>query len=629
MEKHMNTSQQKPVLNTTRTYPGQPRELTPPTVIGAIYDEDHEGLLPVSALTQPLKVEFTVWDTARTGDTYQLLWNSVLVSTVKTIAAEQEGDPIFLELPVQFLQMEGAHGLAYRTVNVRNGTHEDSPAVRVEIDLTPPGRPQLGPMKFPQEIEGGLTSAELTSLGDVLVAEIGSYTGMYQHDVIRTYWGAVEGPGAVVNNTDMGLNRVQITYTRAFLESLGDFNGDVTYTVTDRAGNLSAPSLNTHVQLALNDAPNDFPAPIIDPAVGALIDYAEARSGITVDIPRYPGVEALDQIILTWEGIASAPQLVPEGSETQPAVLSFTVPYLTIAAKAEGVAHVTYSVHKAGQLFGTSLESSIDVFVTLPGPSELDAPVIQGSSASNPNTDDNFIDEDDYELNSRAIIKWKTGFALSDELNLYWGGETILAWYQIKASDISAQRDLILPIANETMKAQGTGAQIPVFYTLTRLGNPNPKESLVQEVVVRSKDEMPGGVDGPNGPTFNTTPEGYVGPIENPNGAVVTIAPYLNIREGQTIEFTFKAFDETNNPLPAADFSGERTLDRNDVINGYAFTVPLDNLKRICFGFGEAYFKVVPAAGSNQSAATSRTTRVPIDMTIAGKRCNWLAAASE
>lgn len=619
----MNIAQKKPTLNFARTFKRQPRALPPPSVPGAIYDEDHQGLVPISLLTQPLRVELFAWYDVRPGDTFQLLWNETLIGTAKTITTEQEGTLLFLEVPTTFLGIEGVYGVGYRIIAAEHGISADSALARVEIDLTPPGRPQLGPMKFPEEIEGGLTSAELTEMGDELVAEIGSYTDMYQHDVIRTYWGNTEGPGAVVNRTDMGLDRVLITYSRVFLESLGDFDGFVTYTVTDRAGNLSFSSIGTRVQLLLNEAPFDFPAPIIDPAVGNLIDYTEARSGVNVDIPSYPGVEAFDQITLYWEGIPSAPQPVPEGNESAPVVLSFTVPYLAIAVKPEGVAHVTYEVRKAGQLLGSSLETSVDVFVTLPGPSELAAPVIQGSSLSNPNTDDNFIDEDDYELNSRCIISWKTGFALSDELSLHWGHETIAQWYQIKASDITAQRDLILPVPNETMKTQGTGAQIPVSYSLTRLGNPNSNPAPVQNVVVRSRDEMPGGIDGLDGPTFNTDDNGLVSPIYNTDGGAVTIAPYLNISEGQTLEFTFKGFDEDNNPLPSTDFSGERTLDRNDIINGYVFTIPVENLKRICIGFAEAYFKVVPATGSNQSPATSRTTRVRVVMRLAGQSCSW------
>lgn len=625
----MNTTNARPIINVARTFQRQDPQLAVPEIPSAIYDEDHDGLLPITVLLQPLRVELVVWGPAVFGDTYQILWNDATIGAAKSITTEQAGDPLFLEVPVEYLRVEGVHTVAYRATTVENGVSEDSPQANVEVDLTPPGRPQLGPMKFPEEIAGGLTSAELTAMGDELVAEIGSYTGMYQHDKVRTYWGNVEGPGATVSRTDMGLDRVLVTYSRAFLESLGDFDGFVTYTVTDRAGNLSASSIGIHVQLMLEDAPNDFPSPIIDPAVGNLIDYAEARSGVTVDIPNYPGVAALDQIILHWEGIASAPQLVPDGNEGLPVVLSFTVPFQTIAAKPEGIARVTYEVRKAGQLFGSSLESSINVFATLPGPSELDAPIIKGSSASNPNKEDNFIDEDDYELNSHAIIKWKAGFALSDDLNLFWGTESITQWYQIKASDISAAQDLIIPVPNATMKAQGTGAQIPVLYTLTRQGNPNPNSSPAQNVVVRSRNEMPGGTDGLDGPTFNTTPGGVVGPIQNPNGAEVTIAPYLNIREGQTLEFTFKAFDNNNNALPAADFSAVRTLDRNDIITGYIFTVPPANLKLICTGYGEASFKVMPAAGSNQSAATSRTTRVRINMNNPITYCNWKAILTD
>jgi hypothetical protein len=625
----MNTANQTPTLDITRTYNGQPRALAAPQVIGAIYDEDHQGLVPLSFLSQPLRVELSTWVDVRAGDTYQLLWDNILVGLPKTIISEQPGDLLFLEVANPSLLSDGVYTVAYRIIEAENNTPGTSEPTRVQIDRTPPGRPQLGPIKFPEEIEGGLTSDELTAMGDVLIAEIGSYTDMYQHDLIKTYWGTIEGPGAVVTRTDMGLDRVLVTYPRAFLENLGDFDGFVTYTVTDRAGNLSTPSIGAHVQLLLNEAPNDFPAPIIDPAVGTLIDYTEARSGISVDIPNYPGAAAFDQISLHWEGIPSAPQLVPDGNETQPTVLSFTVPYQTIAVKPEGLARVTYEVKKAGQVFGTSLLASIDVFVSLPGPSLLDVPVIQGSSVSNPNIEDNFIDEDDYELNSRAIIKWKTGFALSDELNLQWGNESISQWYQIKSSDISGQRDLILPIPNETMKAQGTGAQIPVLYSLTRLGNPNANSSPSEDVVVRSRDEMPGGIDGLDGPTFVTDANGIVSPVGNENGAPVTITPYLNIREGQTLEFTFKAFDDTNNPIPEADFSGTRTLDSNDVINGYVFTIPLATMKRICIGFAEAYFKVVPAAGGNQSAATSRTTRVRVVMRRPGYNCDWKSASTD
>jgi len=621
----MNKSEKYASINYTRTFPNKPRDLDAPFVPAAFHDEDNEGLLPVSALTQPVKLDFEVWDFAQTGHLYQIVWNGEVTGGIKTILAEEQpGDPLFLEIPVENL-VEGVHTLAYRTVNHVNGITVDSPDISIEVDLTPPGRPQLGPVKLPPEVDGGLTSAELTELGNKLDVEIGSYTGMAKHDVIRTFWGDVEGPGAVVDADDMGLQRVIITYDRAFLESLGDFNGVVGYLITDRAGNTSARSLGVLVRLLLAEVPDDFPAPIIDPALGDLIDYAEARAGVNVDIPHYPDAAPLDLITLHWgDGNSSSPLPLPEGNEDEDIVLSVTVPYETIAVFPEGRPDITYSVNRAGQTVGSSLVSSIDVFLTLPIAQPLDAPIIQGTSVTNPNIDDNFIDEDDYELNGRAIIKWRTEFQISDDLDLYWGQEHIPQWYQIKNTDVIAQRDLVIPIPNETMKEQGTGAAIPVRYAVSRFGNPNLASSPTENVTVRSKEETPGGADGLDEPSFILREGDVIGPIENPNGAPATIAPYVNILRHQIIQFNFIAFDLDNNPIEAGNFYDERELDANDVINGYIFTVPESTLKVICQGYAEAHFKVIPPEGSNQSPATSRTKRVRVEMYNPVTGCNWL-----
>lgn len=274
----MNTASQKPVLHRDPADQRQHRALPLPNVPAALYDDDHQGLLMLDKLTMPLRVEFEVWFDVRQGDTYQLLWDGNPIGIIKTITTEQPGDLLFLEVPVQFL-LEGIHTVAYRAADPENHIPADSASVPVEIDLTAPGVPELGPIKFPEVIEGGLTSAELAGLGDQLVAAIGSYAGIYQHDVIRTFWGDIEGPGAVVSKTDSGLNLIRVTYTKGFLLSLGNFDGFVTYTVTDRAGNVSVPSLGTHVQLLFNDALECFKA--LAPSVTA---KPEHHSNNVVDI---------------------------------------------------------------------------------------------------------------------------------------------------------------------------------------------------------------------------------------------------------------------------------------------------------------------------------------------------------
>ena len=590
-------------------------ELDAPNVAAAFHDVDNPGLLPISTLNSPITVDFKVWAGARPGYKYQLTWDRELIGSENEISdTDQAGDTLALEVPVNALT-DGNHDLAYRTFNHASQVDNFSEIFKVVIDRTAPGAPQLATMEFPIEVQNGLTSAELTQLGDKLDAQIAGYTGMAKHDEVKTFWGSLQGPSAIVNTNDMGLNRIVVTFTRDFLEQIGSDEEAVKYTVTDRAGNVSIDSDITLITLELEELPTDFPAPIIDSAVGDLIDNAEARVGIKVDIPHFPGASGFDNIKLYWGD--NNPMLevtLPPGDENEDIVLSLLVPYETINIIPVGTVNIKYEVFRQGKLIGTSLINIIDVFLTLPIPEPLDSLVIQGTSVESPNITDNFIDEADYELNSRAIVAWKSDFEISDDLNLYWGEQKKLQWYQIRAGDITAAKSLTLPIPNEIMKTQGTGAEIPVYFTVTRSSNPNPAKAPVQIVIVRSKEELPGGIDGLSGPTFKTNSVGVVGPNENPNGADVTIAPYANIDNDQKLFFTFKGFDDNNNPIPAADYSSTRELDDYDVENGYVFTIPHRILRTVCSGFGEAYFRVEPAAGSNQSPANSRTTRVPINM---------------
>jgi hypothetical protein len=609
---------QKPIVIPKPYYSGNPPELQEheaPDVPVAFHDEDTPGLLPISTLNKPIAVTLKVWTAARPGYTYQLAWDDVLYGPEKKIIdGERPGDPLTLEIPVDLL-MEGSHKLQFRTFNPASQIGNFSLPFTVVIDKTPPGSPELSQIQFPPEVQNGLTAAELAQLGGQLEAHIAGYTGMAKHDLIETVWGETEGPIAVVDQDDMGLNRVIVTFTGDFLRSLEEGEQLVKYRVYDRAGNLSIDSNPVPVTLKLQEIPLDFPAPIIDPAVGGLIDYAEAQAGVQVDIPHYTGASPFDQIVLCWgENNPMLPVELPPGNEDEDIVLSLRVPYETINALPPGEVNIFYEIYRQGEHAGSSLFSTVDVFLTLPVTSPLTALTVQGTSMENPDTTDNFIDEDDYELNGRGIVTWNAEFQTSDDLNLHWGEQQKQQWYQIRSSDVAAAKDLTIPIDNEIMKLQGTGAQIPVYFTVTRTGNPNPAKSPMQPVVVRSKEELPGGSDGLDGPPFNLNSGGYIAPVLNPNGADLKIAPYVNIAKDQKVTLTFKGFDDDNNPIEAASYTASRELDEFDIINGYTFTVPYRNLRIICTGFAEASIKVEPPQGSNQSTVNSRITRAPVHM---------------
>ncbi len=592
-----------------------PLPLPAPDVAVAFHDEDNLGLIPISELNAPLTMDFNVWDAAEEGYTYQLHWDGNRIGPEKKVlATEKPGDPLTLEIPTELLT-EGLHSLAYRTYSPDADSENFSEIFPIIIDRTAPGKPRLAAIQFPVEVQNGLTAAELAQLGNRLEVEIAGYTGMAKHDLIKTYWGDVEGPSSVVDEDDMGLNKVIFEYSRDFLELIASGPHPVKYKVIDRAGNISDDSISVEITLLLEEIPENYPAPILDSALGELIDYAEARTGVQVDIPHYPGAAAFDQITLYWgAGLQMLPVQLPPGSENEAIVLSLRVPYETIAVTPVGNVTITYRVTRQNQLNGSSLPASVDVFLTLPIPEPVLAPIVQGTSVQNPNVDDNFIDEDDYELNSRAIVEWSDAFEVSDDINLFWGDQQRLQWYQITEEDVAAARDLIIPVANSIMKAQGTGSEIPVRYAVARQGNPNLTVSPIQKVTVRSTEDLPGGPDGIDGPVFKLNPSGFISQSVAPDGTAGNVVPYLNISENQKLFFTFKGFDRDNNPIDAATYTATRELDDQDIVNGYSFKVPYNILRTICRGFCEAYIRVEPAPGSNQSSVTSRVTRVPVEM---------------
>ncbi|KPA90535.1 hypothetical protein ACMGT0_22630 [Pseudomonas sp. RHF3.3-3] len=598
-----------------------------------------DGLLPITALNSPLDVTFPLPDDAGLHYSYRLLWDGKeLTDEWEDVTQDDLNNPtrrLKLQVPQEYLvekrdpfnPTDKKYRLAYEFKNNDNGLAEPSFEYLLEIDQTAPGLPFHGPMIFPREVEGGLTSAELTALGNKLDVLVTSYSTMADGDTIQTWWGNIEGPSVLVRWADVEDERVTLSFTRAFLEQveaqIGSNEAEVTYFVTDRALNISPRSEPSYIRLLLADIPDDLPAPIVAQADDGLIDYQDAKTGVTVGIPHYDGAAPGDRIRLFWGDGNPLPELeLRQGDENNDPVLEPVLQFDVINLIPEGQVNVMYEVRRENELVGTSLTKQVEVFLTLPVPEENLRPLtIQGTSG-NPDVEDNLIDPDDYELDARAIFRWVTGLRAGDYLNLKWGEQEVLRWYEIKQSDFDAGVDFTIPVLNQILKDQGTGPAIPVSYTVTRTGNPNPAGAPTQNVAVRSKLEQPGGELGLPPPRFTrTTPGGVVGPIENPDGTPLHVDPYDNIKQGHTIHMTFDGYDKSNNPIPEAHHTAQRELDQWDIVNGYSFQIPDTILRALCVGRAEAIFRVEPKPEHNQGPATSAVADVRVDMSRPGLGC--------
>ncbi|NVZ67104.1 hypothetical protein HX867_33885, partial [Pseudomonas gingeri] len=184
----------------------------------------------------------------------------------------------------------------------------------------------------------------------------------------------------------------------------------VYYTITDRAGNTSQESRKTTVLLFLTEVVPNLPAPIIETHVDP-IDYDKAPAGVEVRIPTSTLLEPGDQIILHWGSIETGPFPIDPDDIQNPIVLLIDIDFDSIDRAGDGPTRLTYDVIRGATpvVVGRSLPLDIIVHIERPVPGELARPIIRGRS-SQPNNEDNFIDENDFELDADIIIDWNTGF---------------------------------------------------------------------------------------------------------------------------------------------------------------------------------------------------------------------------
>lgn len=575
-----------------------------------------DGLIRTEDLNDDVIVEITIWEGAKPNDSLHLTLNGLTVGPQYTLDNPIEGAIIELPIPVDTeLTTDGVYELRYVTSSFPGGNTAESPVVDIKIDRTAPGAHQLGYMDFPEEAKDGLTAAELEAMGDTLTGRIFGYTGLTGGDTIFTFWGSVAGPEIVLTGNETGDKPIDVPFEKVFLMSLGNNPGPTYYKIKDRAGNLSAPSREVTIPLFLTEIITDLPPPVVENYDG-LIDYSDAVSHVKVDIPSGVILQDGDEILLRWGAISIGPYPVDEEDIGQPFVLIFDVALTTIAQAGDGVRQLRYDVLRDGHLLGVSETVDINVRIELPVPGILEKLTIKGGSSA-PSAEDNVIDENDFELDATAILNWNENFDAGESIQINWSGqEVLIPPYTITNSDTAAGRPLLLKIPNSMFKPIGTGTDIRVYYTISQPGNPNQSISEERGIIVRSKEELPGGSEGLDAPQFEQlNSNGAINRENSVNGAPMYIKPYLNISAGQTIIFTYEAYsDLVSDELSFAWTHTSAPLTSAQVVDGYRFSVPRTELMRHCYGHAEATYQVI----SDKGTGNSKRSSAYVDLRVAG-----------
>ncbi len=600
----------KDLANTPQTCL-MPQYLIAPVVKQA---DSEDGLLQANDLNYPVTVSLPIWPNATPDDHYQLTWNNTLMGEpVQLPSALQPGDRLYLELPVTMLAVEGTYQLGYAVMAFPGATPLLSQTTAIVIDRTPPGGTLLAAPIFSPLALDGLTHSELIELGNQLTITIPGYFDMQWGDVIHSYWGEQAGPAHTIQPDEPGTNKVRITVARHFLEQLGNGELAVSYSVRDRAGNTSVRSQPFILKLRLQQLPANLQAPIALQIEDGQVHDVHARIGVKIAVPRYEQVAIGDEIRVFWNGEQTAGRRIISAHEQEkPLLLNVMVRYLAISRHGDGPARVHYQVCRNGEIF-TSPDLELAVFLQLPGPQDptpqtmvneaLAAPVIRGKNP-HARTLDNYLDEDHAQLSANAIIAWRDAFRVGDRINLFWGKSTQPLVRPIGQRDIDSAGPLVINVPNSLITEQGCGVDICVQYTVTREDNPNTAYSPKQSVAVIFQMQLPGGSQGLPEPVFRgANVLNVIDPRRDPEGTVVHVTPYRNMKVGDRIVLQFFGFDALTggSEIVAAQFSAERWVSDREIRHGCRFRVPLARLMAVEHGRGRARYEVISELGRNTS----------------------------
>lgn len=204
----------------------QKSEFSAPFVPAA---DPRDGLLKTASLSKPVDVEIHIWDGMYPGHFMQLMLNGELIGPLWTMSnADNPGDIIIMTISPEYLLGEGHYALGFRATNHENQVHTDSDTIPLIVDLTPPGASLIAPVLLAN-----------ASFGEVLKAKVPGYAGMDIGDMIQTLGNGTYGPAYRVQAENLTTNPIEISFTHEFLEGLFSDKINITYHVTDRAGNRS------------------------------------------------------------------------------------------------------------------------------------------------------------------------------------------------------------------------------------------------------------------------------------------------------------------------------------------------------------------------------------------------------
>lgn len=419
--------------------------------------------------------------------------------------------PLNLTIPNARFSPDGPSTVRYK-VTAPNGEQRQSGTVSLISDTLPPWR-NLEPeaLSLPTT---ELTDAFLTANPGGLVGTLPDYDDFeVDKDRVAFYWLTTPLPSdpndlpLPVSFPNLGADK-QVTYPLSVLQSSQDKDYYAFYLLFDKAGNRSPISEYKRVDVALGDLPAALLDPVVPLAADGLVDLADARLGVVVQIPQFENYKSTDRIELTWGTGVAEPQEIGISPRFP---IEITVPALILRDAydknlgGEQDTSVSYRVLRGCMSSAVkAITVSVDFSVIGPDPvpdpdpdwpdpvnDQLTPARVFGRSGT---PELNKLVRADENLSADLKFDLHDPLEEDEEVDFFWGTEHVTeARYTVQAGDVAGEERAV-EIPWRYIEAANNGT-IPVHYRIHAPGSDNYQRPEANQVAVNAVTLKPDAPD--------------------------------------------------------------------------------------------------------------------------------------
>lgn len=373
----------------------------------------------------------------------------------------------------------------------------------------------------------GVIDVDLLGTGDADVLVYVNNTMAVDDTVILTFEGQANDGWSIIQvssaQVEEGHGSVSMKVTNAVLASIPPGNASLYYRVLDSQQQLRGRSRRAQVQVI--GTPMEIPAPKVAEAKGSVLDPADTTNGATVTTDARLPLKAKDEVLWTWNGVASdgQPDCVTKKQRIEQDnehISEFIIPASNIELIAGGYADVYYTITR-----GDIRRESVHTSLTIVGEGRLAPPKVAGVEGS-------VLSLDAVPNDAEITIPAWDNMSVGDTVDWFWHSQTPEGSAQDSVTVNVIGADIVAYVAHSVLEVDvATEAFVTVSYTVTRVGDGVPVNSRwTQFNVVGSPEiKLPA-------PSVDDADNNVLNLDSLPDrGATVRVHPYQNKEAGDHV----------------------------------------------------------------------------------------------